>query len=101
MKDCDDLFRCLEEYIDKYFEQDFIPFNNDLFNREMENEEIKNIFEPDFLDRMKETADAECCCAAFKTLCRTIFLCREMNEMDVPEDIHEKLLKTLASELED
>ncbi len=99
MKDLDKLFRCLEEYIDLRIDESFFSFRKDFFERDLFDEEIKNIFERNIFDELEETADKECCCAVFKTLCRTICFCREMEEMDVPEDIHEKLLKALDSEL--
>ncbi|MCD6311557.1 MAG: hypothetical protein J7M11_03765 [Elusimicrobia bacterium] len=101
MKDLDKLFRCLEEYIDNCVDDDFFSFREKNFERDLFDEEIKNIFERNIFDELGETADKECCCAVFKTLCRTICLCREMEEMDVPEDIHDKLLKALDSELKE
>lgn len=101
MKDLDKLFRCLEEHIDSMIDRDFDSFSKELFDRDAFYEEIKELFGKGMFDEAAERPDDEYCEAVFKTLCRTICFCREMEEIEVPEDIHTKLLRALEEELED
>jgi len=101
MKDLDKLLRCMEEHVDIKIDSDFLSFGGTLFDRKAFYDEIRQLLEGEGFDEVMESPDEEYCAAVLRTLCRTICLCREMDEMEVPEDIHSKLLKAIEEELKD
>ena len=119
MMDLEKFYLRLSEYIDSRFDSEVepssleIPYSAD-FGIEDMFAEFEDFFGRDIFDEMEEffnrdicaemdemVSDNDCCCTMYKTLCKTIELCHCMDEMDVPNQIHEKLFEVLEIEIED
>ncbi|MFH1351978.1 MAG: hypothetical protein ABIH68_00185 [bacterium] len=104
MMDIEKFYLRLSEYIDRKFEEEmenaFAGFDN-FFARDIF-DGMEDFFNADIFEEMDDMIRKDSCCSTlFNTLCKTIDLCHEIDEMEVPEDVHENLFRILDIKIED
>jgi len=98
MMDLEKFYLRLSEYIDRKFEEEMEGDFDDFFGFN----EMEDFFSADIFEEMEDMIQKDSCYnTLFNTLCKTIDLCHEIVEKEVPEDVHENLFRILDIEIED
>ena len=97
--DFEEFLKRVSDYIDKEFEKDFFEeFDriDEMIEEEFaEMEKFERSMEKEFEEMDKLIEQDTCCLALFNTMKKTIQLCHELEEMEVPQDIHTELFRKL------
>ncbi len=95
----DEFVKFISDYVDREFEKDFFEeFDrlDEMMEKEFaEMEKFAEGMEKEFFEMDKLIEEDPDCRALFKTMKKTVELCRGMSEIEVPDDIHRKLFRKI------